>query len=145
MVGSPVDGYLGGTAKIVGITAVGEGDFYDFTVPHWHNYAMAGIFHHNSGKTVHAAHKTARYVLEHDAPRERTPFWIIGDTYDQVCQVCWNEKLSQIIPQEWIAGFDWYRSRRNWPFAVFLKDRRDPKKIGWVLEFKSYARRVCRP
>lgn len=91
-----------------------------------------------SGKTIAAAHKTARYVLETKPPRIRCPFWIIGHTFDQVCEVCWNQKLSQIIPPECIYGIDWYRSKRNWPTAVFLRHPDDPSEIGWVLDFKSY-------
>lgn len=93
-----------------------------------------------SGKTIAAAHKTAEHVLTIPPPRPRCPFWIIGDTYDNTCDVCWNEKLSTIIPQSEILGVQWFKSNRNWPYAVFLrrpeKDRRH--EVGWVLEFKSY-------
>lgn len=91
-----------------------------------------------SGKTEAAAYKVARYVLDHEPQRERLPFWIVGDTYDTTCDVCWNEKLSKYIPKAMIHSIDWYKSRRNWPYAVSLKHPKKPGEIGWVLEFKSY-------
>ena len=91
-----------------------------------------------SGKTEAAAFKVARYVLDTPPMRERLPFWIIGDSYDTTCDVCWNEKLSKYIPKSMIAQIDWYKSKRNWPYAVSLKHPTKPGAIGWVLEFKSY-------
>lgn len=91
-----------------------------------------------SGKTAAAAHKTARYILETPPMRPRLPFWVIGESFDQVCQAAWVEKLSQIIPAECIAGYEWYRTKRRWPYAVLLKHPTIPDEIGWVLEFKSY-------
>lgn len=91
-----------------------------------------------SGKTKVAAHKTANYLFETPPMRKRLPFYIIGESFDQVCQVAWVEKLSEIIPPECIAGFEWYRTKRRWPHAVLLKHPTIPNEIGWVLEFKSY-------
>lgn len=95
-----------------------------------------------SGKTTGAAHKTGRHVLEIPPPRDYCPFWIIAESYDQCCRVCWQEKLSTIIPEECIAKIDWYRERRKWPFAVMLKHPHDPNRVGWVLEFKSYEQGI---
>lgn len=93
-----------------------------------------------SGKTAAAAVKTARYVLENPPPRDRCPFWVIGETYDQICQAAWVEKLQQLIPSSEIHSYVWYRSGRRWPLAVLLRrpepDRRS--EVGWILEFKSY-------
>ena len=91
-----------------------------------------------SGKTASAAYKVARHVLETPPPRDRCPFWVIGDTYDVVCDVCWLEKMSNLIPESQIASFYWYRRDRRWPYAVLLKHPDDPSRIGWILEFKSY-------
>lgn len=91
-----------------------------------------------SGKTITSAVKTARYVLNNPPPRPRCPFWIIGDSFDQVCQVAWVEKLSTLIPRDNIADFDWYKTKREWPFAVMLKHQTMPNTIGWILEFRSY-------
>lgn len=95
-----------------------------------------------SGKTIAAAHKTARYVLERIPPRERCPFWIIGEYMDQICDVAWKEKLSTIIPQHAIHKFAWHDRNREWPAAVLLKHPLHPGKVGWVLEFKSYAQGI---
>ncbi|MBX9790188.1 MAG: terminase family protein [Pirellulales bacterium] len=92
-----------------------------------------------SGKTEAAAAKTARYLFSTPPPRHNCPFWIIGETYDMVCRTCWDEKLSRYIPAQEILGFDWYKPKRNWPFAVILRHPRDRTRPGWVLEFKSYA------
>lgn len=100
---------------------------------------MAGVVHHNSGKTQAAAVKTARYVLNTPPMRPRCPFWIVGDTYETVCSVCWEEKLSHYIPKSRIRSIDWLKVNRQWPLAVTLRDPRDPSKPGWVLEFKSYS------
>jgi hypothetical protein len=91
-----------------------------------------------SGKTVAAAYKTARYVLETPPFREHCPFWIIGQSFDMVCSICWQEKLTQFIPQHKIAHVSWHDKQRQWPAAVLLKHPKDPTKIGWILEFKSY-------
>lgn len=91
-----------------------------------------------SGKTLAAAHKTARYVLERPPQRPRLPFWIIGESFDQICQAAWVEKLATIIPPECIAGYEWYRTKRRWPYAVMLHHPTIPNEIGWILEFKSY-------
>lgn len=91
-----------------------------------------------SGKTESAAFKTAKYVLETKPPRPRCPFWIVGDTYETVCDVCWVEKLSQHIPEERIHSFIWYQSKRQWPYSVSLRDPDNPDEVGWILEFKSY-------
>ncbi len=94
-----------------------------------------------SGKTEAAAFRTARYVFSTPPPRENCPFWIIGETYDLACGVCWDEKLKHYIPPAEILAVDWYKQKRNWPYAVILRhpDRRKRHKPGWVLEFKSYA------
>jgi hypothetical protein len=97
-----------------------------------------------SGKTHAAAWKTARLVRETPPHRPACPFWIVGELMEQVCKVAWVEKLAKMIPAEWILHVDWYRSRRNWPRAVILRDRRRgrPSEPGWVLEFKSYEQGI---
>ena len=93
-----------------------------------------------SGKTIAAAIKCARFILEQQAPPRRDcPFWIISDTYDQVMKICWAEKLSQIIPHwciDWprVTGHD--RSQEL-PKTVPLKDWKVGERKNWVLEFKS--------
>jgi len=91
-----------------------------------------------SGKTRTAAQKTAYHVLETPPPRPRCPFWIIGDYYDVTCDVCWVEKLSQLIPQSEILGYRWYKPKQQWPYAVLLRHPARRSEVGWILEFKSY-------
>lgn len=91
-----------------------------------------------SGKTVTAAHKVARHLRFTPPPRLRTPYWVIGETYELACGVAWLEKLSKFIPATMIADVDWYRKTRQWPYAVMLKHPTMPGKVGWVIEFKSF-------
>ena len=91
-----------------------------------------------SGKTEAAAWKTAERLRQRP-PRVRCPFWIVGDTYEQVCSICWDEKLSKYIDQKDILSIDWYKQQRNWPFAVTLRHPDNRNLPGWVIEFKSYS------
>lgn len=92
-----------------------------------------------SGKTHCAAWVTAKLVRETVPRKPRIKFWIIGETYEQTCEVCWQEKLSWMIPPSMIFSVDWYREKRKWPFSVMLKHPTIPGEVGWIIEFKSYA------
>lgn len=100
-----------------------------------------------AGTTEAAMWKIARFVLHDQAPpRPNTPFWIISNSYDQVCGVCWDEKLCGHghIPDEEVEWnrIRWYRPKMNWPFSIPLrpwpKERGGNDKNSWVLEFKSF-------
>lgn len=91
-----------------------------------------------SGKTAAAALKTARYVLETPPPVEQCPFWIIGEYFDQICQVAWVEKLSKFIPESEILDVHWWQTKRRWPRSVTLRHPLHRDRPGWILEFKSY-------
>ncbi len=91
-----------------------------------------------SGKTVCAAVKTAKHVLENPPPRENCPFWILGETFEQTCATCWTQNLAQFIPRHMILTIDWYKPKRNWPRAVVLKHPTKKDAPGWVITFKSY-------
>ncbi len=96
-----------------------------------------------SGTTTAAAFKTALFLLsQQPPPRKDTPFWIVSETYDQVCSVCWLEKLHgmQLIPDsevDW-RRVSWIDRRRIWPRAVPLKPWPGRPGRNWMLEFKSY-------
>ena len=80
--------------------------------------------------------------MSHEPPRKDTPFWIIGDTYEQVCATCWGEKLSgmKFLPDSWLdpkRSISWYNASMKWPLKVPL--RAWPGGNNWVLEFKSYG------
>lgn len=91
-----------------------------------------------SGKTVGAAHKTARHVLETRPPEYGAKFWVISHTKEQVGAVCWKEKLSGMIPENEIYAIDWANTSRGFPNAVLIKHPDDYTKVGWTIEFKSY-------
>jgi phage terminase large subunit-like protein len=93
-----------------------------------------------SGKTAASAKKCADFLLSTRPPRKDTPFWIIAQSYNQVCSVCWNEKLWEagFLPK-WEVDVDrivWLKPTLNWPLMVPLKPWDDGN--NWLLEFKSY-------
>jgi len=97
-----------------------------------------------AGTTSAAAFKTAQFVLNvQPPPRKDTPFWIGSNTYEQVEDVCWKEKLlgDGHIP---VGEIDWSRVKYSGGHLskVPLKPWRpekggDPNK-NWTLEFKSF-------
>lgn len=94
-----------------------------------------------AGTTTLTMAKVAKLVLGTPAPRPNTPFWVIANTYEQVMETCWVEKLHGMgfIPENAInwKKATWYRSSRDWPYSIPLHPR--PGERGnWVLEFKSY-------
>jgi hypothetical protein len=95
-----------------------------------------------AGTTECAMHKLARFVMETEPPRKDTPFWIIGDTYEQAMKVCWKEKLYNHghLPRSEIdfSRIHYYRPHMNWPYLVPLKEWPTAPGKNWVLEFKSY-------
>jgi|GEM_PF-1161753 len=96
-----------------------------------------------SGTTEAAAFKTANYLLrQQPPPRENTPFWIISDTYEQVTEVCWAEKLHGHghIPEcevDW-DGIRWRDSKLGLPYSVPLRPWPGRPGKNWLIQFKSY-------
>lgn len=95
-----------------------------------------------AGTTEAAMFKTARFLMSTPPPRKDTPFWIIGDDYEQAMAVCWGEKLHGHghIPRsevDWDRVV-WYQERMNYPFKVPLKAWPGRPHKNWTLEFKSY-------
>lgn len=68
--------------------------------------------------------------LRHAPPRPLCPAWIVGVSYDMVCGISWQEKLSKYIHESQIDDYVWYDRKRRFPHAVILKN-------GWVIETKS--------
>jgi phage terminase large subunit-like protein len=95
-----------------------------------------------AGGTTAAAHKTAKFLLSQPPPRHNTPFWVISDTYEQVCGTCWGEKLvgeGHLPPGDvdW-DGIRWIDARAGHPRSVPLLPWPDRPGKNWVIEFKSY-------
>ena len=96
-----------------------------------------------SGTTTAACLKLAKFVLEQQPPpRRNAPFWIVSNTYEQVCSAIWDEKLDglQFIPEcevDW-PRVRWLKRNQNWPLSVPLKPWPDHPGLNWVLEFKSF-------
>lgn len=100
-----------------------------------------GVGGNGSGKTYIGAQRAVKFLCEDQPPPARdTPFWIIANTFDQVCQSTWEQKLLNIMPRDWVQWdrITWYREKRNWPLAVPLKPWPSHPDRNWVLEFKSY-------
>lgn len=94
-----------------------------------------------AGTTEAATAKMARFVLyQQPPPRKDTPFWIISNTYEQVCGVIWEEKIcghGHIPPWEIEEDrIHWLSQKDNWPKSVPLKPW--PNGNNWKLEFKSF-------
>ncbi len=97
-----------------------------------------------AGTSEVAAHKIARFVLtDQEPPRFDTPFWIIGETYEQVIGCIWKEKLFghghlPACEVEW-DRVTWYDNRQALPLTIPLRPwPGGNKNHNWVLEFKSY-------
>lgn len=116
------------------------------------NEDLDGVAFHiggnGSGTTEASCCKLARLVLHKQAPPRRdTPFWVIGESYDQVINAVWNEKLFDHghIPScevDW-ERVTWYDRKRGLPLTVPLKPwpmaaGGHPRK-NWTIEFKSYV------
>ncbi len=96
-----------------------------------------------AGTSETALAKVAKFILaDQPPPREDTPFWIISGTYDQVCRVCWKDKLlgHGHIPRyevDW-ERVAWYSSKDGWPYRVPLRPWPGRPGKNWMLCFKSY-------
>lgn len=91
-----------------------------------------------SGKTHTLAAKCAKFITQiQEPPRVDTPFVVISDTFEQVANICWKEKLSQLIPKQLIdeTKCRWMNRGANWPYAIALKPW--PNGNNWILEFHS--------
>ena len=95
-----------------------------------------------SGKTLAAAAKTARYVLNKKPMRKDLPFWIIGEDLEQICDVAWKEKLSNFIPESEILDYHWLNYKMKRPKAVVLRHPENRNEPGWVFHFKSYQQQL---
>src|SRR5690606_26205301 len=93
-----------------------------------------------SGKTFVGAQKVVRFLCEQQPPpKPNTLFWVIGPTLERTCNAAWDQKLSQIIPREWVDWdrITWENSNRNFPRAVPLKPWAGHPGRNWTIEFKS--------
>jgi len=94
-----------------------------------------------AGTTTLALAKVAKFVYETPPPRHDTPFWVIAESYEQVCETAWKEKLhgqGHILDHDidW-DRIDWYKRNNGWPFRVPLKSPAGSRN-NWMLEFKSW-------
>lgn len=92
-----------------------------------------------AGKTEAAAFRVANRLRNQAPYRPRCPYWVIGESYEQVCGVCWVEKLSKYIPESmFYCEPVWLNVNLRWPKAVLLKHPTIKNEVGWVIEFRSF-------
>ena len=91
-----------------------------------------------SGKTFCGAQKAVKFLTETCPPKPDTPFWIIGNTYDLCIGATWKQKLSMILPDEWInwKRTTWLSIKKNMP--LFMPLAKWPNGNNWSIEWKSY-------
>lgn len=96
-----------------------------------------------AGTTTLGLAKMVKFLTSTPPPRCDTPFWVIAESYEQVCNACWKEKLHQqghLPPQEIDWGrISWYKPNNDWPFSVPLRSPAGSPGRNWQLVFKSYA------
>jgi len=114
--------------------------YWDFHVPVHENYWAAGVWNHNT--TSCSLHKVVTFLMSQPPPRYDTPFWIIGESYDQICETAWKEKLNGqqfLCPADvdW-ARITWLDSKADHPKTVPLMPWEDRPGKNWMIEFKSY-------
>lgn len=93
-----------------------------------------------SGKTYVAAMRAIAWLFERQPPpKPNTPFWILGPTMEVTCDVAWAQKLSTLIPPEWVQWdkITWENEKRNFPRAVPLVPWPGRPGKWWTLTFKS--------
>lgn len=97
-----------------------------------------------SGTSTCGLVKIIRFMMNTEAPRKDCPVWIIAESYEQVCNVAWKEKMhlqGHLDPNsvQW-DRIQWYRPNMDWPFKVPLKPRPGGRQDrNWCIVFKSYA------
>jgi len=98
-----------------------------------------------AGTTEAATYKAAQFLLrKQPPPRKDTPFWILANTYEQVGDVIWKEKLlgHGHLPRcevDW-RRISWRDQKKGHPEVVPLLPWADgdPDK-NWTIHFKSYG------
>ena len=97
-----------------------------------------------AGTTECACYKAAQFMVRHQAPpRVDTPFWILSNTYDTVCDTIWKEKFIDHghLPAceiDW-KRISWRDGKKNHPDVVPLKPwKGSTTRNNWAIHFKSY-------
>lgn len=98
---------------------------WDFTVPIYHNYILAGAIHHNSGKTTPASKKVLRMGLE-----KKRKVWVCGETFQDSIAIQ-QKKMSELVPRHRIK-YGNYDDINGFTNRKLLIDN------GTLYTFKSY-------
>lgn len=141
VIGSDDSMIISGDSLVYGLRCdfVRRDTYWDFHVPEYENYWMAGVWNHNTTSCLIA--KICRFVLETPPPRRDTPFWVIAETYEQIGSM-FDEKFNQQghLPASVIdwPRIHWNNRNNNQPFRVPLKSPPGHTGRNWSLEFKSW-------
>jgi hypothetical protein len=108
---------------------------------YWSKAAVAVCVAGNrSGKTHSAAAKLVRLVTRDvPPPSPDATFLVVSDSYEQVINICWKEKLSRMLPDD-IVDWDriqWHKKSMGMPHTVPLKPWPGNPKNNWLIEFRS--------
>src|SRR5690242_7914378 len=68
-----------------------------------------------SGKSITGAVKLARKLFNTAPPRDLCPWWIVSQNFDMACGNGWTQKLSKLIPQEYIHDVKWFAQSKGQP------------------------------
>ena len=117
--------------KIDSITEVGEGKFYDFTVPVYHNYFSHGFLNHNSGKdwvtsilqsyflyVICCMNNPLKYFLSNEKGQypvdEKLDLLNVAYNGDQAEEVFFDKLIGKIENCKWfLNNFSVYKGRKQ--------------------------------
>lgn len=88
-----------------------------------------------SGKSYCSAIKVARFLLNTPPPCPNAQYWVVSQSYEICCGVCWGQHLSQMITPDYIEDIQWYSRAKNWAQSVVMKKHTNGN--NWLISFKS--------
>lgn len=115
---------------------------YDQQTSWYYSKAMVAVCvaGNRSGKTHSAAAKLVR-LLTQDVPPpcKDATFLVVSDSYEQVINICWKEKLRNMIPPDLVdwKKCQWYRQSADMPHTIVMKPWPQYPGRNWVIEFRS--------
>jgi hypothetical protein len=92
-----------------------------------------------SGKTHSSAAKLVRLITQdHAPPAEGATFLVVSDSFEQVINICWKEKLRNMLPEDSIdwRHCQWYNNAGGMPKVIRMKPWPGSTNY-WQIEFRS--------
>jgi len=105
---------------------------WDFTVPKYHNYQLAGIIHHNSMKTASVAHQYVDRILGwHPVPKKNVVYW--------ECSVRAKIHRNEILEDELLLNHK-NKDSATWNSLQRPEDMKCPECGAEIIEHKRGSR-----